>query len=117
MGPHLDELQRIAPVFVSCYPNAGLPNPLLPTGFPETPADMAPVMGEWARNGWLNLVGGCCGTTPEHIRAIADAMRAATPRVAPRVEPSTRLSGRDALPLPPDTTFLHIRVRTNVTRP
>ena len=115
MGPHLDELQRVAPVFVSCYPNAGLPNPLLPTGFPATPADMAPVLGEWAKNGWLNIVGGCCGTTPEHIHAIADAVRGATPRVPPPVEPFTRLSGWDALTLRPDTNFVNIGERTNVT--
>ena len=60
---------------MSCYPNAGLPNPLLPTGFPETPEDMAPALREWAENGWLNIVGGCCGTTPDHIRAIAEAVR------------------------------------------
>jgi len=115
MGPHLDELQRIAPMFVSCYPNAGLPDPLLPTGFPATPGDMAPIMGEWAKNGWLNIVGGCCGTTPEHIRAIADAVRGASPRVPPRVEPYTRLSGWDALTLRPDTNFVNVGERTNVT--
>jgi 5-methyltetrahydrofolate--homocysteine methyltransferase len=115
MGPHLDELQRIAPVFVSCYPNAGLPNPLLPTGFPETPSDMAPVLGEWARNGWLNIVGGCCGTTPDHIRAIAEAVRGAKPRVLPKVDPYLRLSGWDALTLRPDTNFVNVGERTNVT--
>ncbi len=115
MGPHLDELQRIAPLFVSCYPNAGLPNPLLPTGFPATPGDMAPMLGEWAKNGWLNIVGGCCGTTPEHIRAIADAVRGQAPRVPPAVEPYTRLSGWDALTLRPDTNFVNVGERTNVT--
>jgi 5-methyltetrahydrofolate--homocysteine methyltransferase len=115
MGPHLDELQRIAPVFVSCYPNAGLPNPLLPTGFPETPSDMAPVLGEWARNGWLNIVGGCCGTTPEHIRAIADTVHGSRPRVPPTVDPYTRLSGWDALTIRPDTNFVNVGERTNVT--
>ena len=69
MRPHIEELARLAPIYVSAYPNAGLPNPLLPTGFPETPEDMAPALREWAENGWLNIVGGCCGTTPEHIRA------------------------------------------------
>src|SRR5450432_1506621 len=115
MGPHLDELQRIAPVFVSCYPNAGLPNPLLPTGFPETPSDMAPVLGEWARSGWLNLVGGCCGTTPDHVRAIAEAVRGHAPRVVPTLEPYTRLSGWDALTIRPDTNFVNVGERTNVT--
>ena len=115
MGPHLDELQRVAPVFVSCYPNAGLPNPLLPTGFPEGPEDMAPVMGEWAKSGWLNIVGGCCGTTPEHIRAIAEAVRGVAPRVPPKVDPFTRLSGWDALTVRPDTNFVNVGERTNVT--
>ena len=68
MRPYIDELSRIAPVNVSeSYPNAGLPNPLLPTGFPETPESLAPQLREWAANGWLNIVGGCCGTTPGHI--------------------------------------------------
>jgi len=115
MGPHLDELQRIAPVFVSCYPNAGLPNPLLPTGFPETPSDMAPVLGQWAKNGWLNVVGGCCGTTPDHIRAIAEAVRGQRPRVIPKVEPYTRLSGWDSVAIRPDTNFVNVGERTNVT--
>ena len=115
MGPHLDELQRIAPVYVSCYPNAGLPNPLLPTGFPETPSDMAPVLGQWAKNGWLNLVGGCCGTTPDHVRAIAEAVRGHAPRVVPAIDPYTRLSGWDALTIRPDTNFVNVGERTNVT--
>jgi 5-methyltetrahydrofolate--homocysteine methyltransferase len=76
---------------------------------------MAPIMGEWAKNGWLNIVGGCCGTTPEHIRAIADAVRGAPPRVPPKVEPYTRLSGWDALTLRPDTNFVNVGERTNVT--
>jgi len=75
MRPLIEELAAIAPIYVSCYPNAGLPNPLLPTGFPETPETLAPQLRDWAENGWLNLVGGCCGTTPAHIKAIADAVR------------------------------------------
>ena len=74
MRPHVEELARLAPCFTGAYPNAGLPDPLSPTGFPETPESMAPQLREWAGNGWLNLVGGCCGTTPAHIRAIAEAV-------------------------------------------
>jgi 5-methyltetrahydrofolate--homocysteine methyltransferase len=115
MAPHLDELSRIAPLYVGCYPNAGLPNPLLPTGFPEGPEDMAPVLRRYAENGWLNFVGGCCGTTPAHIRAIADAVRGVPPRKVPKVEPFTRLSGFDALTIRPDTNFVNVGERTNVT--
>ena len=75
LRPLVEELSGLAPVYVSAYPNAGLPNPLLPTGFPETPETLAPQLREWAQNGWLNIVGGCCGTTPPHIKAIADAVR------------------------------------------
>ena len=115
MRQHIEELARIAPIYVSAYPNAGLPNPLLPTGFPETPQDMAPALREWAENGWLNIVGGCCGTTPEHIRLLADAVRDLPPRKVPAVEPYTRLSGLDALTIRPDTNFVNVGERTNVT--
>ena len=80
MRPFIEELSRIADIYVSAYPNAGLPNPMLPTGFPETPESLAPQLQEWAANGWLNIVGGCCGTTPEHIRQIAEAVRELPPR-------------------------------------
>jgi len=83
MDPFIEELSRIAPFYVGAYPNAGLPDPLSPTGFPETPESFAPKVVAWAENGWLNLVGGCCGTTPEHIRAIANAVRDCKPRLAP----------------------------------
>src|SRR6266513_2500816 len=75
MEPYVEELARISPYFMSAYPNAGLPDPLSETGFPETPKTFTPKVAKWAENGWLNLVGGCCGTTPEHIRAIAKAVR------------------------------------------
>jgi 5-methyltetrahydrofolate--homocysteine methyltransferase len=97
LRPLIEELSGLAPVYVSTYPNAGLPNPLLPTGFPETPETLAPQLKEWAQNGWLNIVGGCCGTTPAHIKAIAEAVRGLPPRVPPKVEPALRLSGLDAL--------------------
>jgi 5-methyltetrahydrofolate--homocysteine methyltransferase len=75
MRPFIEELSNIAPIYVSSYPNAGLPNPMLPTGFPETPETLAPQLADWARNGWLNIVGGCCGTTPAHIARIAQAAK------------------------------------------
>src|ERR1700736_5314982 len=80
MQPYVEELARISPYYMSAYPNAGLPDPLSETGFPETPESLAPKLGRWAANGWLNLVGGCCGTTPEHIRRIAAAVRDCEPR-------------------------------------
>jgi 5-methyltetrahydrofolate--homocysteine methyltransferase len=80
MQPYVEELARISPYYMSAYPNAGLPDPLSETGFPETPGSLAPKLGRWAANGWLNLVGGCCGTTPEHIRRIAAAVRDCEPR-------------------------------------
>jgi 5-methyltetrahydrofolate--homocysteine methyltransferase len=115
MRPFIEELQQIAPVYVSCYPNAGLPDPLSPTGFPETPETMAPKLGEWARSGWLNFVGGCCGTTPDHIRAIAEIVKDCPPHEVVKREPYLRLSGMDALTLRPDTNFVNIGERTNVT--
>ncbi len=114
LRPLIEELSGIAPIYVSAYPNAGLPNPLLPTGFPETPESLAPQLREWAQNGWLNIVGGCCGTTPPHIKAIADAVKNLPPRKVPTVEPYLRLSGLDALTVRPQANFLNIGERTNV---
>jgi 5-methyltetrahydrofolate--homocysteine methyltransferase len=91
MEPYIEELAHGTSRYVSAYPNAGLPDPLSPTGFPETPESLAPQLEKWARNGWLNIVGGCCGTTPEHIKLIADAVRDLPPR---RVELPTLGSAR-----------------------
>ncbi len=115
MRPLLEELAKVAPIYVSCYPNAGLPNPLLPTGFPETPESLAPQLKDWAENGWLNIVGGCCGTTPDHIRMLASAVRGLPQRVVPKIEPYTRLSGLEAVTIRPETNFVNIGERTNVT--
>ena len=115
MRPFMEELSRIAPVYVSAYPNAGLPDPLSETGFPETPQTLAPQLAGWARNGWLNVVGGCCGTTPAHIRAIAEAVKGCKPRVVPIIEPYTRLSGLESLTIRPDANFVNVGERTNVT--
>ena len=113
LRPHVEELSRIAPIYVSCYPNAGLPNAF--GGFDETPEMMAKVLGEFAANGWLNIVGGCCGTTPPHIKAIAEAVADKPPRKRPKIEPLTRLSGLEALTIRPESNFLMIGERTNVT--
>jgi len=115
MRPLIEELAGLAPLYVSCYPNAGLPDPLLPTGFPETPESLAPQLKEWAQNGWLNMVGGCCGTTPDHIRAIAEMVRELPPRTPPEIPHYTRLSGLEPLTLRPETNFVNIGERTNVT--
>src|SRR4026208_297810 len=115
MRPLIEELSGLAPIYVSSHPNAGLPNPLLPTGFPETPDSLAPQWREGAQNGWLNIVGGCCGTTPGHIKLIAEAVRGLPPRVPPSVEPHTRLSGLEAVMIRPESNFVNIGERTNVT--
>ena len=86
MKPFLEELSRCATTHISCYPNAGLPNPLAPTGFDLEPGDMGRFMGEFARDGLLNLAGGCCGNTPGHIAAIAEAVRGVRPREVPGME-------------------------------
>jgi 5-methyltetrahydrofolate--homocysteine methyltransferase len=115
MRPLIEELSQIAPIYISAHPNAGLPNPLLPTGFPETPDTLAPQLKEWAQNGWLNIVGGCCGTTPAHIKLIAEAVRGLFPHERSTVEPYTRLSGLEALTIRPESNFVNIGERTNVT--
>ena len=115
MRPLIEELAQIAPIYISTHPNAGLPDPLLPTGFPETPESLAPQLREWADNGWLNIVGGCCGTTPAHIRRIAEAVNGLAPRALPQVEPFLRLSGLESLTVRPESNFVNIGERTNVT--
>jgi 5-methyltetrahydrofolate--homocysteine methyltransferase len=95
MRPYIEELSRVASCYVTCYPNAGLPNAF--GGYDETPADMASVLRDFAANGWVNLVGGCCGSTPEHIKAIANAVRGLPPRRPPAPEPALRLSGLEVL--------------------
>jgi 5-methyltetrahydrofolate--homocysteine methyltransferase len=111
--PYLEELSNIAPVYVSCYPNAGLPDAF--GNFPATPESMARLLGEFAENGWLNIVGGCCGSTPAHIRAIAAAVHGKSPRRRAHPEPFMRLSGAEALTLRPESNFLMIGERTNIT--
>jgi 5-methyltetrahydrofolate--homocysteine methyltransferase len=84
MESFVEELARISPYYMSAYPNAGLPDPLSPTGFPETAETFAPKLAKWAENGWLNVVGGCCGTTPDHIRLLTELVREFSPRVVER---------------------------------
>ena len=113
MRPYLAELSKIAPVYISCHPNAGLPNEF--GGFDLTPSAMAATLREFASNGWLNIVGGCCGTTPRYIEEIAAAVRDVPPRTIPDVPRRTRLSGQEPLTFRPDMNFVMIGERTNVT--
>jgi 5-methyltetrahydrofolate--homocysteine methyltransferase len=115
MRAYVEELHRIADQDICVYPNAGLPDPLSETGFPETPETLAPQIRPWAEAGWLNVVGGCCGTTPSHIKAIAEAVRGLKPRVTPAVEPYLRLSGMEAFTQTSQTNFINIGERANVT--
>jgi 5-methyltetrahydrofolate--homocysteine methyltransferase len=114
MRPHVEEIARLAGTHVCIYPNAGLPDPLSPTGFPETPETLAPQIREWAERGWLNVVGGCCGTTPAHIQAIAETVRTLAPRRVPQIPPLLRLSGMEPFTQTAQTNFMNIGERTNV---
>jgi 5-methyltetrahydrofolate--homocysteine methyltransferase len=113
LRPWIGELARVADCPVSLYPNAGLPNEL--GEYDDTPEHMARLLGEFARDGLLNIVGGCCGTTPEHIAAIAAAVRGQAPRRAPEPERWCRLSGLEPFTITPDVNFVNIGERTNVT--
>jgi len=113
MRPYIEELAGIAPVYISCYPNAGLPNAF--GGFDETPERMGEDLRDFANNGWLNIVGGCCGSTPEHIQAIAQAVEDLPPHQPVSSSHVTRLSGLEALAIRPEANFINIGERTNVT--
>ncbi len=113
MRQHIEELSKVATPFISCHPNAGLPNEM--GQFDLNPGTMAGMMAEWAQNGWVNIVGGCCGTTPEHIKAIHDAVHGVRPHARSKVASWTRLSGSRPLTMRPDSNFLMIGERTNVT--
>ncbi len=110
---YVQELSRIADCYVTVHPNAGLPNEM--GGYDETPAYTASVLQEFAAAGLVNAVGGCCGTTPAHIRAIAEAVRRLPPRAIPDVPPRLRLSGLEPLTIGPDSNFVNVGERTNVT--
>ncbi len=113
MRPYLAELSAVADTWVSCYPNAGLPNAF--GEYDEQPATTAEILGEFARSGLINIVGGCCGTTPEHIRQIAEAVDGLPPRQIPEVPRLTRVSGLEPLTIRPDSNFQMIGERTNIT--
>jgi len=113
MRPYLEELSALVPVYLSCYPNAGLPNAF--GEYDQSPEEMAAMLKGYAASGWLNIAGGCCGTTPAHIRAIADAVHQMQPRIPPEPQAYTRLSGLEPLTIRPDTNFVNIGERTNVT--
>ena len=113
LRPWLEELSRLADTVVSCHPNAGLPNAF--GGYDDTPEVMATLLGDFAKSGLLNIVGGCCGTTPDHIRAIAAAVQGAAPRVIPAPPATTRLAGLEPLTLWPGRLFVNVGERTNVT--
>ncbi len=114
MRPFIEELSNVCEAYVSCYPNAGMPDPLSPTGFPNLPEDMQRLVGDYARSGFVNLAGGCCGNTPEHIAAIAEGVRGVEPRKLPKIEPLLRLAGTEAYNHTADKNFLMIGERTNV---
>jgi 5-methyltetrahydrofolate--homocysteine methyltransferase len=113
MRPYIAEISRIADTFVSCYPNAGLPNAF--GEYDESPAETAAVLEEFAASGFVNLVGGCCGTTPAHIAAIARAVDGVAPRVHPTAEPALRLSGLEPVTITEDSLFVNVGERTNIT--
>lgn len=115
MRPYAEELAQIADTFVCIYPNAGLPNPMSDTGFDEKPADTSGLLKEFAESGFMNIAGGCCGTTPEHIQAIAEAVKTIPPRVLPKVARLTRLSGLEPFTIDNDSLFVNVGERTNVT--
>ena len=114
MRPYIEELSRLADTHICCYPNAGLPNPLSDTGYDELPADTAALLRDFAASGFINIVGGCCGTTPDHISAIAAAVRDLPPRLIPEVPRHCRLSGLEPLHITAATNFVNIGERTNV---
>jgi 5-methyltetrahydrofolate--homocysteine methyltransferase len=113
LRPYVEELSGIAEAFVSCHPNAGLPNAF--GEYDDTPENMASIMGEWARSGWLNIAGGCCGTTAEHIRALAGAVKGVPPRRVPALPKKLRLAGLEPLNVGDDSLFVNVGERTNVT--
>ena len=113
LRPHVEELSRLAPVFTVAYPNAGLPNAF--GGYDEGPTEMGSVLRAFVAEGWANVVGGCCGTTPEHVRAFAEAVRGLPPRVPPPPDPSPRFAGLEPLVIRPETNLVNVGERTNVT--
>ncbi len=115
MRPYAEELSKIAETFVCIYPNAGLPNPMSDTGFDETPDVTSSLLKEFAESGFVNIAGGCCGTTPDHIKAIADTVATISPRKVPTPLHRMQLSGLEPFTIDEDSLFVNVGERTNVT--
>ncbi|HEY0563268.1 MAG TPA: methionine synthase [Methylophilus sp.] len=115
MRPYAEELSKVADTFVCIYPNAGLPNPMSDTGFDETPDVTSSLVKEFALSGFINIAGGCCGTTPSHINAIYEAIKDLPPRVVPTQIPVTKLSGLEPFIIDDQSLFVNVGERTNVT--
>lgn len=113
LRPHIEEISRIADTFVSAHPNAGLPNEF--AEYDQSAREMAEIIDEFASSGFLNIVGGCCGTTPAHIRAIAQAVAQHKPRKIPDITPACRLSGLEAFNITAESLFVNVGERTNIT--
>lgn len=113
MRPYLEELAEVAPCYISVYANAGLPNAF--GGYDDTPADMAVVYDDFAKNGYANIYGGCCGTTPAHIRAMADVVKKHPPRILPQPDPHSRFSGLEPLRITPEMNLVMVGERANIT--
>ncbi len=112
---YVEELSRVASCYVSAHPNAGLPNPLAETGYDDTPENMAGFIKEWAESGFLNIIGGCCGTSPDFIAAIAEAVRDVAPRKLPTIPVECRLSGLEPFNIAAESLFVNVGERANVT--
>ncbi|MDX8387927.1 MAG: methionine synthase, partial [Ghiorsea sp.] len=110
---YIEELSNTSPCFINAHPNAGLPNAM--GGYDETPEEMAAEIGEWARSGFLNIIGGCCGTGPTHIKAMAEAVEGVAPRIIPDVKVQCRLSGLEPLHIDESSLFVNVGERANVT--
>ncbi|NIT14442.1 MAG: dihydropteroate synthase, partial [Candidatus Dadabacteria bacterium] len=117
MRPYIEELSNISECYISCYPNAGLPNPLSETGYDQTPEITSGYLEDFCSSGFINIVGGCCGTTPDHIKAIAEKAKDYKPRKIPRISSATRISGLEALTIESQkgSPFIMVGERTNVT--
>ncbi|WP_296000515.1 methionine synthase [Rugamonas sp.] len=115
MRPYAEELSKIADTYVCIYPNAGLPNPMSDTGFDELPADTSALLREFADAGFINIAGGCCGTTPDHIGAIAQLLSTTAPRTVPEIPVAQRLSGLEPFTIDENSLFVNVGERTNVT--
>ena len=112
---YVEELSRVADCYVSAHPNAGLPNPLAETGYDDTPENMAGFIKEWAESGFLNIIGGCCGTSPDFIKAIAEAVDGVAPRKRPVIAVESRLSGLEPFNISDKSLFVNVGERANVT--